>query len=182
MKNVPTYGELAELLANYVYENWYREEPGEWHKHAKPGEKLPPVQVFDHMFSSMYQLCAFALEKLKITKFIDGSRSVFLCAPEDFKATAERNKAKGCSYDTLVVTLIDITQYDRIDDKLVACLANLGICEPEPEQVPAEFSVLNFDTRQKIPVKVVGVSRPSVVWTERKKYYDEYGREWTKLI
>ena len=182
MKNVPTYEELAERLDCYVYDTWYRDQPGEWHKIVKPGVKLPPIRVFDHRFTSMYQLCAYALEGLRIVKFINRSCAVFQCEPIDFRLTALKNQAAGCSYDTLVLALVWIVEEDVRDLTLLRCLAQLGLCEPEFKEVPAEFSYLDFSTMKKIPVKVLGKTRLEVVWTKRKDYYDKLGKDWTSLV
>ena len=124
MKPPLSYEEVANVLALYVYNVCYREEPR---------IDLPPIKTFDNLCMSQLQIPAGVLTKLKIIEPLDdiGRRSVFICEPSEFRNRAIQNKAQGCSFDTLVLAVICLVENEGSEEAgLRECLVGLGLFEP----------------------------------------------------
>ncbi len=113
-----SYEGLVDVLARHVHKYWRLDtHPNQIHSWS----------------SSQYQIPAGVLAKLGILKPLDkiGARYAFTCTPDEFKRIATENKDRGCSYDTVVLALIEVTEImypSPVDEDLVACLSKLGVC------------------------------------------------------
>ncbi len=180
MEKPVAYEDIAEDLALYVYNVWYREEPR---------INLPPIKTFDNVCSSQFQIPAGVLTKLKINEPIDdiGRRSVFVCEPSDFKKRAIENKSQGCGFDTLVLAVICLAENDGPKEEgLLKCLIQLGLCKPvEFKTKTIRFPPVGLkadDFRFPIDRKEIEVPDFALEWTDKRAFYDELRRDWVSLI
>ncbi|MEQ8655630.1 MAG: hypothetical protein RIC87_24475 [Kiloniellales bacterium] len=126
MSKEPTYAELAAAIARYVHWHLYT-----WEERID----LPPIQTFDTMCASYYQIPAGVLEKVGVLSPLDesGRRFVFTCEPEDCEAVAQENENCGCSFDALVVAAIELIDFTALPNReIFEALVALGVCEPGP--------------------------------------------------
>ena len=173
------YEKVAAVVARHVYNFWYREEAR---------IDLPPIRTFDNMCAGSLQIPAGVLTKLKILEPIDSiaRRTVFICEPDEFEAIAKENQENGCSYDTVVLAVLSLTEYNKDCTDLFDCLMELGICES------VEDRTRTYDT-SKVPgalAELLPEAFPSTItvpsyevkWTAKKPYYDELRKDWVSLI
>ena len=104
MTNDPTYEELAERIAREVYQNL---------------DMGPPYfgehRMVDDMGTSSWEFATGVLERLDLLYSSDGQSQIyeFTCEPDEFAEVIARNKQKGCSYDTLMASVLCLAQMDR---------------------------------------------------------------------
>ncbi len=173
-----TYIELAEALARHVYKN-----------HYKPQQRigLPPIEIFDDLYMSSFQIPAGVLKKLGILVPLnenweaseDGMRAhVFCCEPAEFRKTIESNHENGCSFDALVLANICMVEFDGVESAsdIFNMLVQLGVCEAELILVRKEYSgpeILKPETQELTT---------EINWTEKKKHLDTLYLNWPELI
>src|SRR5690554_4004217 len=107
MENDPTYEELAEVIARYVHAHLYYEVR----------EHGTSTWIFDHMYSSTYQIASGVLSRLAILAALSkgGPYSQFTCSPDEFADVIAHNKENGCSYGVLMLALICLAQQEDIN-------------------------------------------------------------------
>jgi len=177
MTEKPSYIELAETLARHVYDN-----------HYKLQERInsSPVRIFDDLFMSSFQIPAGVLLKLKILQFVNGNGEFiedgmriykFCCKPSEFKTVIGCNIRNGCSFDTVVLAVICLIEFDGPHNtNLLEMLARLDVCKPSLKQSPKKKSGFGMlQTANEILVETVD-------WTEKKNHYDELFENWPALI
>lgn len=167
----PEYIELAKALALQIHRHLYKLERR---------INLPSVMIFDDVCMSNFQIPAGVLTKLGILRPFEGSfrHHEFTCEPENFEITIKNNIETGCDYDVLILALICIVDHSMDDNAdIFSLLVKLGVCEAEYEYV--QKGVGNYKVFNRDGTKAM---KPRIKWTEKKKHYDEIGRNWTVLI
>jgi len=163
MDNPPTFDEQVEVLARYVYEFKYQ---------MVQFSDRPPMNVFDHEFTSNLELIADILTQLKIVAPIDehGRHTTFICKPSEFKKTARMYRGDQFSDDMVVVALIALVRQDGPKNSSpLDCLAKLGVCEP------VEFKMKPLDLSRGVVIQAADFV---VIWTEKKSHYDRQRSLW----
>lgn len=144
----PTYEELAEVIARYVYNHLYHQE-----------ERVDGAMEWnvDNMCMSTYQMATGVLTRLDLMAPLDdlARRNEFICAPDEFPKVIARNKKKGCSYFTLMLTLVWLLQQDERPELRSYC-SDLGLIEPGDS--------------------------PDIIWTAEAEPYCRYYKDWPWLL
>lgn len=174
MKPPPSYADIAVLIAETIYRGYYREEPR---------INLEPIKTFNTMFDSSLQLHAYVFTNLDIVTPLDDAqqRFIFTCEPSEIRERAQKNKELGCSYDTLVSSLITLAEYQGFSKELFDYLVRLELCEEQlsvSENDPV--GVVHIDGK---PIELFQVEpKPpptySIKWKSKKEYYDTLSNDW----
>lgn len=173
------YEKVAAIVARHIYKFWYREEAR---------INLPPIKTFDNMCSGSLQIPAGVLTKLKILEPIDSiaRRTVFICEPDEFEIRANENQEHGCTYETVVLAVISLTDYGTDCTDLFECLMELGICKSiENRTRTYDISKVPDMLAELLPEALpstLTVPSYKVTWTAQKPYYDELRKNWVSLI
>lgn len=166
MEPQPTYEELAETIAQCVYDKIYLEVS---RYYAENGE-LVIEKLVDNMCSSSFQIPTGVLNRLEILEPLDDlhMRNDFTCTPDAFREKIARNKSKGCSYDTLVLALIFLLTDHPNVKPVYDVLVRLDVCEPDTEPP--------YDKGEDWP------DESNIRWAKKKAKYIKLYKDWPALL
>ncbi|MEM0990644.1 MAG: hypothetical protein AAGK00_17385 [Pseudomonadota bacterium] len=170
------YPELAEAIARHVHAHHYQ-----WEDRIN----LPPIQTFDTMCASYFQIPAGVLAKLGLLRALDdvGGRWAFAVEPDGFADVVRANRHLGCSFDTLVLAAIELVGQGRECQELLDLLALLEICEPTTYRTRTNSGPRRLEDYANRDAWVsYEVPDFQVTWTARHAYYDRLRRDWVTLI
>ena len=183
MGTKPSYQELAEAIAYCVHARMYQPEP------YKNRQKM----TVDTACSSDFQIPAGVLTRLEILKHLDEihRRHDFSCLPDEFPDRIAQHKEKGCSYDTLVLSLICLLELYPNQQDVHDYLVRLGVCRPVDEGEEAEpppppdprvagtnWQVLMADRQRNYQ----RWQHDRIKWTDKKGSYDKLRLRWVELL